>query len=404
MKTTSKPLVKRKQHQFAKDSRLATLYLLEDLEEEQKIASLAKAMDEALLESMGDGMISTDKEGVVNNMNRMAEKMLGVSRKELLGGKLVEVLKMFDDKGNEIPSPKRPATISLLKGKTISTVQYYRRRGGSVFPAAMIITPVILNKSIVGVIQVFRDVTNERSIDKAKTELIYLASHQLRTPLTAISWYTQLLQSKDNGHLNPKQTEFANEILSADKRMIALINSLLNVSRLEMGTFSIEPTMVDVIQLIRKTVRMFKFNIQRKNVDLAESYHPTTIPFMADTRLLGMMIQNIVSNAVKYTPSGGKIAIKVNKVSNSLNITISDTGIGIPKNQQGKIFSKLFRADNASLMDPTGTGLGLYIVKEITSNSGGKIRFKSKEGKGTTFYLTYPLSGMVKHAGTKQII
>jgi two-component system phosphate regulon sensor histidine kinase PhoR len=126
--------------------------------------------------------------------------------------------------------------------------------------------------------------------------------------------------------------------------------------------------------------------------------------FLADPKLLGIIFQNLVSNAVKYTLVGGKISLNVKKEDNLLKISISDTGVGIPMKYQSKIFTKLFRADNILTIDPGGTGLGLYIVKEIVDNSGGTIWFESEEGKGTTFYVTFPMSGMVAKEGDKRII
>ena len=250
----------------------------------------------------------------------------------------------------------------------------------------------------------FRDVTKERSIDRAKTELVSLASHQMRTPLSAISWYIEFLQSKDYGLLNDKQTEFVEEIFNASKRMTTLVDSLLNVSRLEMGTFSVEPVMSDIIEIAKINTSVLQSQIQLKNLKLTESYDPKIKSFLADPKLLGIIFQNLLSNAVKYTPVGGDVRLKINKGGKLLTITVSDSGVGIPKYQQPKIFTKLFRADNANKIDPTGTGLGLYIIYEIVSHSGGKVWFDSVEGKGSNFYVTYPLTGMTKKAGNKKLI
>ncbi|EKE00027.1 MAG: multi-sensor signal transduction histidine kinase [uncultured bacterium] len=143
--------------------------------------------------------------------------------------------------------------------------------------------------------------------------------------------------------------------------------------------------------------------ILEKKLIFQENYDSSIPTIFVDPKLISIVIENLMSNAVKYTPNNGKISLEVKKEGDSVILKVSDTGVGIPENQQNKIFSKLFRADNAKEIDPDGAGLGLYIVKEIIDHSVGTIWFESQEGKGTTFYVKLPLSGMQKRGGARKL-
>ena len=180
--------------------------------------------------------------------------------------------------------------------------------------------------------------------------------------------------------------------------MIGLVNALLSVSRMDLGTFILEPEPIDIVLLIENVVEEQKFAIKEKNIQLSLDFGQNIPIIQADPKLFSMVVQNLLSNAVKYTPVKGKIKISLslNYIDRNILFKINDTGYGIPKNQQDKIFKKLFRADNVREKDTEGTGLGLYIVKAIIDNSGGKVWFESKENKGSTFYVQLPCDLLIK--------
>ncbi|MFC1645377.1 PAS domain-containing protein, partial [Patescibacteria group bacterium] len=244
------------------------------------------------------------------------------------------------------------------------------------------------------------DVTIEQEIDKAKTEFVSLASHQLRTPLSSMGWNAQMLLAGDAGELTEEQKEFIEEIYGSSQIMNNLVNALLNTSRIDLGTFSIEPEDINFEEIARSVLKELEPQIKEKKQNLEENFEKLPL-ISADPQLLRIVFQNLLSNAIKYTPEDGKIGVSISKKDNDVLIVISDTGYGIPKKQQQKIFSKLFRAENIISKDVEGTGLGLYIVKAIIDVSGGKIWFESEENKGATFYVTIPLSGMKKKDGNK---
>jgi PAS domain S-box-containing protein len=359
----------------------------------------AKAKDEAILASIGDGMVVVNKEGKVTYVNQAFEKMVGWKMQEVLGKYIVEVVPREDQEGNVVLFNERILTKVLSGEKVVADLTmpfYYIRKDKTRFPASSIVTPIILEGKIIGLVETFRDITKEKGIDKAKTEFISLASHQLRTPLTTISWYTEMILSGDVGKVSAIQKQYLEEIYLGTRRMVDLVNTLLDVSRLELGTFVAEPKITDIILLAKSVLNEQKSDIDKKKLLVIHKFGKGRSNFAVDPKLLRMIFQNLLSNAVKYTPVNGKIEFTVSFDSKNIKIKMADTGYGIPKNQQGKIFTKLFRADNVRDKDTDGTGLGLYIAKSIVENSGGKIWFESEDSKasespGTTFYVTLPI-------------
>lgn len=261
-------------------------------------------------------------------------------------------------------------------------------------------TPLVMQGS-------YQDVTKETEIDQTKTEFVSLASHQLRTPLTAINWYTEMLLGGDAGAVNDEQKDYLTQVAMASKRMVELVSALLNVSRIEMGTFAMEPEATDLHNLLTSVLQEISHEIQKKSLEIVDE--SDELPKISvDPKLMRIVYQNLLTNAVKYTPEKGKVTIKHRlitdeKIGEVVQLEVTDTGIGIPIDQQGKIFSKLFRAANAQLADSQGTGLGLYIVKAIVEEAGGKIQFTSQENHGTTFTIFLPKAGMPERAGSKAL-
>lgn len=250
-----------------------------------------------------------------------------------------------------------------------------------------------------------KDVTKEKEVDRAKTEFVSLASHQLRTPLSAINWYSEMLLAGDGGELSENQRKFAQEIFDSNKRMVELVNSLLNVSRLEMGTFIVDPVPTNFVDLMEDVLKEQQPMIIEKKISVKKKYEKNMPLFNYDPKLLRIVFQNLVSNAAKYSPIEKNIYLEMSldQDKKMVNIIVKDQGYGIQYNQQDKIFQKLFRADNIKKRNTEGTGLGLYIVKSIISSFNGIISFESKENKGTTFYVSLPFEGVKKREGLKSL-
>ncbi len=346
------------------------------------------------------GIYTINKDGIIDSFN---PKMLDISgpksTNDVLG---LDVFSLDSYKKSGLDTFFREG----LKGKYFTTeVEYFSQIGKKWswrrYRGAPIFYPD--SKAVKRLLLLVEDITKEKEVDKAKTEFVSLASHQLRTPLSMVNWYTEMLLAGDAGKLNKKQEKYLEEVYTGNQRMVDLVNSLLNVSRMELGTFSVNPEPTDTVRLAESVVIEQNPQITERKIKLTSDFAKNVPEINVDPKLLRMVFQNLLSNAVKYTPNGGaiKFSISLEKEKSQIHIQVADTGYGIPKNQQDKIFTKLFRADNVREKDTEGTGLGLYIVKSIIEHTEGTIRFESEENHGTTFYITLPIEGMKKKGFAK---
>ncbi|QQG52596.1 MAG: PAS domain S-box protein [Candidatus Falkowbacteria bacterium] len=390
-------------NEYLNKNQSAIINILEDVEgEKDKNARLAEDLKKfkLALDSSSDHIVITDSEGITIYGNSMVEKLTGYSLEEALGKKAGTLW--------SYPMPKDYYE-NLWKIIKTNKLPFYgelknKRKNGEVYEARLDISPVLNDKGEAEFfIGVERDITHEKMVDQAKTEFVSLASHQLRTPLSSVNWYAEMLLAGDGGALKPEQKTFVEEIYAGNQRMVELVNALLNVSRLELGTFAVEPEPINVIETADSVIKELQPIILKKKLKINFNYLKDIPIIQADPKLLRIVLQNLMSNAVKYTPDQGSVSLEIGKNRKDLLITVADTGYGIPKKDQPRIFEKLFRAQNVREKDTEGTGLGLYIIKSIIEQAGGIISFKSKENKGTTFYLNIPLTGMRKKTGTKKL-
>ncbi|HSX17391.1 MAG TPA: ATP-binding protein [Patescibacteria group bacterium] len=361
--------------------------------------------DEALIASIGDGVIATDKEGTVLLMNKAAEEMLKLPRDQAIGRRYDDLWTIETEDHSPLPMAERPLTRAITLGKPLKDSSHYcvrkDRNGKDIvrFPLSLSISPVMLNDQTFGTINVFSDITHEKQVDRMKTEFISLASHQLRTPLSAIRWFNEMLLSGDAGKLTDEQQELAQNAYDSTARMIELVNSLLNTSRIESGRIIVDPQPTDLKELIQSVVNDLKGKTEAKKQTLIVDVHADLPKINLDVRLISQVYLNFLTNAIKYSPQGAEISVFVSRKGEELVSQISDNGYGIPKAQQARVFQKFFRAENAVKVETDGTGLGLYLVKAIIESSGGRVWFESEENKGTSFWFSLPMSGMKSKAG-----
>jgi len=383
----------------------ATLNVLDDVEDEKHKASQERDKVNTILQSIGDGVFVIDTNYRITLFNHVAEQISGFSAKEAINKKYEKVLRFIregDEKRNDgfLKDAMEQGVVAEMENHTL----LIRKDGKKVSVADSAAPLKDLDGRILGVVVVFRDITREREVDRAKTEFVSLASHQLKTPLTAVKWYSELLLSEDAGSVSKKQRKYLNEVQHGNQRMIELVNALLNVSRIELGTFVIEPEQLDLKAVFESVLKELSQPIKTKKLTVKKQYDKTLSLISLDPNIIRIIVQNLLSNAVKYTPENGTVSISVTKRKSDILIEVADTGYGIPASQQQKIFTKLFRADNVRKRDTDGTGLGLYIVKSVIEQSGGTIWFESEENKGTTFFVTIPLEGMTRQEGPKSLV
>lgn len=383
-------------------TKTAMVNVFQDLDD-QKIISDIRAQElqkfKLAVDNASDHIVITDANANILYANQSVSNITGYSRDEIIGktpslwGKQMpdEFYKMFWD------------TIKNKKQSFAGEVTN-KRKNGEKYVASVSIAPV-LNKvgEVVFFVGIERDVTKAKEIDRMKTEFISLASHQLRTPLTAIKWYIEMLLNGDAGKLSKEQLAFLTQVDESNERMISLVNSLLNVSRIESGRILVEPKPTDLKQLINGVISEVQPKLQQKNMSIITDIHQEMPLINLDQNLVRQVYLNLLTNSIKYTPDKGEIHIFVSKRKDDILTQISDTGYGIPDKDKDKVFSKLYRGENIVQIETDGNGLGLYLVKAIVESSKGKIWFESAEGKGTTFWFTLPLTGMKYKKGEVRI-
>ncbi len=243
-------------------------------------------------------------------------------------------------------------------------------------------------KNLIGFVKVIHDRSREKSVAESKTEFLTIAAHEFRTPLTAIKWAFEALASNSD----PGVKDTAGIGLKASGNLLEIVEHLLSAAKIEEGRFGYQFEKVDLTSLIEKVLEKYREPALRHNIKIYFQKPDALEPIEADAEKISIVIGNLISNAIKYNIENGQIAVKAEKISNQpfIEVSVKDTGIGIPPAEQDKIFSKFFRSSNALKFQTEGIGLGLFIVRNIVKRHGGNIWFESEEKRGTTFHFTLP--------------
>jgi PAS domain S-box-containing protein len=357
---------------------------------EHAVSTYDTARLEALFASIGEGVIATDENGMITRINQKALRMLGLRRGEVMHQRFLSVIRSFHENGKALDVFERPIVKAFQAGKTINQRSLYLHADGSLVPVHITVSPIIFHKHPIGAIEVFRDLTDEIESDKLKSDFISIASHQLRTPLSAINMYTRMLQDGLAGDLTSEQQPYLNIILTSVERMNALIDTLLNITRIEAGGITVQSRPVQLDSLTRDILTEFAPAAKSKDIKLITSMPSTMQPLHTDNLLIKEICANLLSNAIKYTDAGGTVRFTMTDSPQEVRWEIADTGYGIPVKDQRNIFLKFFRAQNITTKDVSGTGLGLYLIKNLAEALGGELSFESKENVGSTFYFVLP--------------
>ena len=366
--------------------------LNEQLKTRGEKSELEKFRDEAILENIGEGLIATDHEGKVLLFNKTAESLLGVSSEEVIGKSLVNIVPMEHINGEKVTEEDRPMTQTLRNGKKMSGTFYYIRSDKIKFPAGIVVTPVILNGSLVGSIEIFRDMTKEKELERMKDEFVAMSSHELRTPMTAIKGFVSMILRGDFGPISNEVRVPLTTVANSTERLIALVNNLLDVSRIEAGKvlYKLEDAVLQ--QIITQVVDTLYPLAHQKNITI--TFHPQKTVFVqTDIDKLKEILNNLIGNALKFTDKGG-IIIHVEEVEEWAHISIEDTGLGIAPEDQGRLFQQFDQITTQQKGKPVGSGLGLYISLKLVQKMGGNIWLERSEPlSGSTFVISVPLAG-----------
>jgi len=238
---------------------------------------------------------------------------------------------------------------------------------------------------------IIRTVEEVAKANKMKTEFVSIASHQLKTPISEMKWEIELLLSKFSAGLSDRQTEIVEEIAHSGEKMGRLVNDLLDVARIDQGNLPLTKDKINLQELIEESIELQKALAVSMNVEIKKSFQSGEFNIIGDKRRISVVLDNLISNAIKYTNKEGKVEIILENKGDEIEICIRDNGVGIPKDEQERIAEKFFRSNNSIKNKTDGTGLGLYIAKNIVEQSGGSFWFKSIENVGSEFYFSLPV-------------
>lgn len=256
---------------------------------------------------------------------------------------------------------------------------------------------VVISESLVVILLliignlIIKTVEEVAKSNKMKSEFVSIASHQLKTPISEMKWQIELLTAKFSKGLSKKQQEIINEVLHSGEKMGRLINDLLDVARIDQGQLALSKEEVDFCVMVESAIEAQQSYAKASNVELKMSCNLKKLEVSVDKRRLAVVLDNLISNAIKYIDGKGKADVFVESIDGFAQFCIRDNGVGIPRNEQNNLCEKFFRSNNSIKNQTDGTGLGLYIAKNIVEQSGGKLWFKSIENVGSEFYFSIPI-------------
>ena len=366
------------------------LYRLKNTATQSPALHAQKVKYDALVESIGEGLIVIDQNGIIERVNSYAQTALGYTEAELVGKWFPGTLKILDKTGQLIDPLSRPITKALTEGTSVTEQAGMVRKDGSVLPAVITASPILIDDKPSGAIELFRDLTREQELDIAKDEFVSIASHQLRTPATGIRGILSMVLKGDFGELSATQRRFIEMAARSNDRQLHIIEDLLSVARADSGRMDLNVERISLTDIIKEVVAEHEVAFAASRQIMATDLAPDVYADV-DAEKIEMVIDNIITNASKYTPVGGTINVKLDQSDKNAYISIKDDGVGIPEDKLSIIFTKFMRVENNLSAPAGGTGLGLYLAQKIVSMHGGDITVTSVLGKGSDFRIQLPL-------------
>ena len=351
--------------------------------ESEEITNQEFSLFTGALENLPDAVVLWSRERGVTFLNRRAIELFRVGPKEVIDKPIEELTT------HETSRLRSALLFSVEPGEASHFALPEGDRERSFMVSNV---PISLKRGYGSELRLFRETTHEEEVSKLKSKFMSVAAHQLRTPVAGLKWVIQMILSGEAGPLTELQRDFLERAAQTAERMIRLIGDLLDVSRIEEGRFQYNfKVEQDITKLVEEVLSQFREQMKERGIEL-KFVHPTSPlpPLMVDTNRLSIALENIVSNAFKYTLKGS-ITTTVERQGDDVAIKVADTGLGIPEDEQIKLFAKFYRGSNVMIKGIDGTGLGLFITKSIVERHGGSVSLESKEGKGTTFTLTLPI-------------
>lgn len=356
---------------------------------------------EVVINAIADGVIALDNQGIIQLINPSAQRIIGWGKQDALALDYKSVLKLVDKDNNELAPAVDPVIQALGSNQQAASSDLkLMTNSGKKLLISIVVSPVGQPGS--GVIVVFRDITNEKAEEREQAEFISTASHEMRTPVASIEGYLGLALNPATAQIDEKARDFITKAHESAQHLGRLFQDLLDVTKADDSRLSNNPKVVDVVAFVHDIVQGLTPKAHEKNLRILFKPQPddddekggerriNPAYFVnVDNDHLREVVANLVENAIKYTPQGD-VVIDVNGDNDHVVISIADSGIGIPKEDQSHLFQKFYRVDNSATREIGGTGLGLYLCRKLTEAMGGRIWVDSEFQKGSTFFVELP--------------
>jgi signal transduction histidine kinase len=358
-----------------------------------RAAEAARRETAAILNATNEAIVLVSRERVFLRVNRRFEELFGIPASSVLGKRFGDIQTQFgrifaDADAFRARIANSAADDGLPEFGGAVTQRWPEQRDLEFFSA---VAPGP-EGSFLGRLYVFRDVTAERAADRLKTEFVSLVSHELRTPLTSIKGYIDLLMAEEAGALNAEQLEFLGIAKSNADRLVTLINDLLDISRIEAGKMELHRQPLALGPLLRQLVSSFRPQLAARQQSLSLDLPPALPVIEGDADRLTQVFGNLLSNATKYTPPGGATRISVSTAADTVQVDVTDTGIGMTPEEVEQLFTKFYRSSHSLVREAGGTGLGLTITRSMVELHGGQILVSSSPGQGSIFSVRLPVA------------
>lgn len=352
-------------------------------------AEYARAEVRAMLDATIDTMIFVGTDMRVRAVNRAYYSQIGAAQSQDFLGKHIqefeESLHVLFENGDELFEMVSRTLQHATGHETVELRQLQPEHRVLLVSSTPVVTP---GGEFMGRLFLFRDVTEERALERTKDHLLSMVSHELRTPLASIMGYTELLLSDAEEPPSARQTQFLNVVMESTNHQLELVNDLLDISHLNEGMVLMRPALVNMAEAVETTARSLRPQADVKAITVTVDA-PAHAMVHADLHRVEQVVRNLLSNGIKYTPQGGAVTVRLTQLANNVRCEVSDTGIGMSEDEQAQVFTRFFRAP-AAVRAAFGSGLGLAIAKALVELQGGEIGFSSQLGQGSTFWFTLP--------------
>jgi len=359
------------------------------LRAEEQVTSAERNKLRLILSGITNAVVAVDMQRNIILFNKAAEALTARETASVLGKPIADVIEIYDGV-KKVPIDDFCPARASIEGVVYNKRELHMRDAMGNERIVNVVSGRIREGENIqlGCVLTFQDITREFVMERTKREFVSIAAHQLRTPLTGMSWTVEALLSEARGALNTAQKELVHLGLDTVHRMVDLVNDLLDVSRIEEGKFGIKAVRQPVAPIINQILQGMQKQAERKQVVLKVDIPPDLPDLDLDADKIEFAFSNLIDNAIKYTPAGGEVHVRAERKGSDVHVSVSDTGIGIPAVEFERVFTKFFRSRKAQSYHTDGSGLGLYVAKNIVEQHGGKISFTSMENKGTTFTIS----------------